>query len=310
MSTNFQTGIAKEDTGLKAGKTAAENAREKLGGEPDFVLVFSSSEYDYDEVLEGVRQVTEDAELIGASTAGEFTEEDVNTGSVAVGLISSDSKEFFTGLGTGLQESAQKAVQAASEDLPKDLEGYKDYTLINLHDGLAGKGMRSVYASQSFVDYDVSIAGGSAGDDFKMEETDVFVGDKASSDAVGLGLIASDEIINMVVNHGHEPISEPYEVTEVEDNVVKELDGRPAWNVYKEAIRDHAQRIFDIDVDEVEDESEELAKLLTNYEFGLETDDGYKVRWPGPTTTTDGPMSFACKIPEGAKVKVMASPLD
>lgn len=61
-------------------------------------VVFVSTAYDYQAVVKGVREVTNNAPLIGCSTAGEFTEERVEKESVACAVISTDTHKFFPGI--------------------------------------------------------------------------------------------------------------------------------------------------------------------------------------------------------------------
>jgi len=70
--TKFATGLTKG--GAAAAKEAVSQAKEKLGGaRVDLAIVFSSSEYDHRAVVGAVRDATNNAPLIGASTVGEFT---------------------------------------------------------------------------------------------------------------------------------------------------------------------------------------------------------------------------------------------
>ena len=97
-------------------------------------------------MVDVVREATNNAPLIGASTAGEFTEEKVERGSVAVGLLSSDDIKIFTA--------------------------------ILLIDGLSGVGEEATLLASYLFGEELKIVGGMAGDDFKMEKTFVFSDDK------------------------------------------------------------------------------------------------------------------------------------
>src|SRR5262245_3995635 len=89
-----------EDPG-QAGRRAAEQAITALAtGRVDLVLVFAASSYRYEPLLAGVRSVTGAAPLIGCSSAGEFTHQEVGRRSVAIMAISSEDMRFKIGLGT------------------------------------------------------------------------------------------------------------------------------------------------------------------------------------------------------------------
>lgn len=314
-----------------------------MGGDRvDFCHVFCSTRYDYEEVLDGVRDIIgESADLLGCSSSGEFTEDGVMAGSVTVGVLASDTLEFFASLSTGLSEDVHECVFDAVSDLPRDgdseLEEYPYRAAINLHDGLSGIGNQVARYSKQYLDDSVKLAGGAAGDDLQLEATHVFCNGEIEKDAVGMALIGSKKPIPMTVNHGHDPISDPMTVTKADGSTVHELDGQPAFEAWKDTIRDSAKRTYDIDVDELEDESDDLSMMLTRYEFGIESEpekdgeteskgvirrirefieqqmistSGYNIRWPGLTTTTDGPLDFAVEIIEGTELRVMHSQPD
>jgi methyl-accepting chemotaxis protein len=307
MKTRFATGIAKEKDGFEAGKKAASQALAKLEEKPDFAIVFSSSEYDYKKVIEGIREVIgKKAKLIGCSSAGEFTEESVQKGSVALALITSDNYKFFTGFGRGVRKNEIDALKEASSNLPKYVEGYPYLSAINLHDGLAGKGEEIVTATIRVLGSHIKFGGGSAADDLKMKETYVFEDENVATDAVALALLASKTPVIITVEHGHKPISPPFEVTKAKGNMVYELNEKPAFEVWKDCIREKALERFGIDIDKVSAGSSELIKVLTAYPLGLYTGDGYKIRWLGIEARTDA-LVATCGIPEGTIVRVMES---
>ena len=68
-------------------------------------MLYVSSECDYGKAVDAVRKATNNAPLIRASSAGEFTEKPVEKGSVAVGLLSSDDIKVFTALAEGVKEN-------------------------------------------------------------------------------------------------------------------------------------------------------------------------------------------------------------
>lgn len=311
MDTQFGTGIAVDEHGTSAGRTAAADAAAAIDTDRiDFCQVFASAAYDYEAVLDGVGEIVEDSTVvIGCSSSGEFTDQRTEAGSVAVALVSSDTMEFFADYGTGLSEDVNGCIREATRSLPDSVDGYPYRAAIVLHDGLVGVGEQVAMVTQRRLGQQVSLAGGSAGDDMRMERTEVFCNGTTVSDGVVVGLVASESPPAVTVDHGHSPISEPVTVTDVEGSVVRELDGEPAFEVWREAIRDHAADQFGVDVDTLEPGTE-LTNLLTRYEFGIDQGRAYKIRWPGLTTDTSGPLHFAVDVPEGTVFRVMESPND
>lgn len=304
MTTALTTGLARADDGAEAARRATQDAADGLDDEPILAMVFSAPQYDYEAVVAAVRETVPGASLLGASTAGEFAGSEVSEDGVVVALLASDEMDVYTGLGRGVSEDPEGAVAAAAADLPDEYD--RPHAVgINLHDGVSGLGEE--LAMLAYQEYPIPYVGGSAADGLALEETHVFVDDAVESDAVALGLLVSETPFGLAVQHGHEPITGPMTVTAAEGGTVAELDGRPAFDVYREAIREPASEHYGIDVDDLD--AEAFRQVLTFFEFGVRTgDDDFKVRWPGLTPDTDGPMAFPGTIPEGTELHVMHSP--
>ncbi len=81
----------------------------------------------------------------------------------------------------------------------------------------------------------VAIVGGGASEDGSIGETFQFCGDTVSSNAVSAMLISGDFDLNIGASLACTQIGPMHRVTEVRDNVVIALDGRPAYEVFAEA---------------------------------------------------------------------------
>jgi len=307
MATKFGTGIVKDKDSFKAGVEAASRAMKQAEiKRPDIAIVFASSFYNYDDVVKGVRKATGNARLIGCSTAGEFTQEAVMKESVACAVISSDIHKFSVGMGKGLKEDEIETLKDASSKFQAPPAGYPYQSAILLIDGLAGKGEESALAALNALGPNVKFSGGAAADNLKFSRTCVFADDKVADNAAVLALVNSKIPVAIGVRHGHSPISPPLTITKAEGNIVHEINGRPAFEVWKEYTRQNAKGLG-IDVDKMS-EVAAIQTFFTRYEAGILTGEEYKIRWLGGTTTTNGPISFPCSMTEGMIVRVMESP--
>lgn len=79
------------------------------------------------------------------------------------------------------------------------------------------------------------ITGGGASEDGSIGETFVFCGDVVSSNAVSGLLLSGDFDLTIRSSLACAPIGSAHRVTAARDNIVIELDGRPAFEVLKEA---------------------------------------------------------------------------
>lgn len=306
MTTKFSTGQSIEKDSFKAGQIAARAACNKSKGiNPNFVLVFCSSFYDFRKVEEGIKSVVPGSySVMGCSSSGEFTEEKTLRGGLVLAMIESDSHSFFTGIGDDVGQEPFEAVHRAVKEFPKVTKGYPHHSAILLVDGLAGRGEDVVLSSAVILGEHFQFCGGAAADDFKFVNTKVFLDDQVKSNAIAVCMIASTSPLFMGIKHGHYPISGPLIVTKAIDNVVLEINKQPAVEVWKKAIQDFlASRGFD--PKEVDD-PEKMTDLLLKYEIGLSTGSDYKLRFC-TSANPDGSMTFACSILEGTLLKVMDS---
>jgi small ligand-binding sensory domain FIST len=82
---------------------------------------------------------------------------------------------------------------------------------------------------------EVVVVGGGASEDGAVGETFQFCGDVVSSNAVAGMLLAGDFEMNLGAASACTPMGPIHHVTAVRDNVIFELDGRRAWDVFAEA---------------------------------------------------------------------------
>ncbi len=304
MSTKMATGLSSGTESRATARAAVEEALAKFGdGAADLVILYCSSNYDYGAVLATVREMTGGAPLIGASTAGEFTESSVRLGSIAVSLIRSDSIRFFTGLAEDVDRDAETAVANIISQIPLEVPDFPHRCIFLLTDGMVGNGEEITLMVANMSGSTARIVGGLAADDFKMKSTVVFHNDRVAGKAASICVMASKKPFYTSVNHGHCPLSKPMRITRAKGNVLYEVDGRPAWEVWKEQTSVQAGALG-IDVNAIR-ESGEVAAYFSNFELGLRTgQESYKVRYP-MSINEDGSINFTCTIPNGAVMCIM-----
>lgn len=306
MSTEFSVAASESNCGRSDGSEAASTAFERLDADRvDFCQVFCSSEYRPDAVIDGVRSVVgTDATLIGCSSMTEFTHERVLETGVAVSLVTSDTISFEASIGTGLSEDPIGAVREAMRGISSNTEEFSYRSAIVLHDGLASVGERLTLDMQRRLGPNVSFVGGAASDNFEMEATPVFCDDRVVTDGIVIAVLDSEQCPLISIGHGHEPISGPVEVTDADGCVVNELDGRPAYDVWKDEVREPVRTEFGVEIDDQEPKTPLVRRLLGEFEFGIDQGDGYKLRSPGIGSVEAGSLTFPVDVPEGTVFRV------
>jgi methyl-accepting chemotaxis protein len=308
METRIATGLARGDA-EQAAPALLEAIRKQLGGAPPaLVMVFASTAQPLDRLLPALQAGLGDAPLLAASTAGEFTQDGDAKGSAAIVAVAGDFR-VFAGMSTGLKADPETAVASTIVQLPERVDGFPHRTAILLLDPLAGTGEEATLLAAAMLGEGVRLAGGAAGDDLHMKATQVGLGTRVASDAIVLAIVHSKQPLGVGVCHGHLPISPPMRVTKAEGNVVSEIDGRPAWDVWCEATRDSAAKRG---VDPKTLDAGEVGSFLLRYEAGLASGPSgnqYKIRAPLSRSDT-GALGFACGIPEGTVIRITESEPD
>jgi hypothetical protein len=108
--------------------------------------------------------------------------------------------------------------------------------------------------------------GGGAGSLSLVQKPCIFTNQGLKKDCAVLAGISLESGIG--VKHGWKTISGPYKVTASEKTIIKELDFKPAFDIYKQAVENHSGKIF------TKDNFFEIAK---GYPFGINKIDTEKV---------------------------------
>lgn len=288
-----------------AGAKALESLAEQLGNDvPSLVCVFAAIAHDLRDVLDRARARWPAAVVIGSSSAGEFTQTCEAKSSVTALAIAGDF-EVRSGFSAGLHDDPEATVRAAIRELPAQLTGYPHRTAIMLLDPLSGRSEEATLLAAALLEHEspVRLVGGAAGDDLSMTKTFVGVGPDIGSDAIALAMIYSKRPFGIGVKHGHRALSQPFTVTKSDGNVVYELDGRPAWDVWREETRTVALKAG-VDVDNLA--AQDIGAFLLTYEAALTSGSALKVRAP-LKLLDDGALSFACGIAQGSVLRITQS---
>ena len=267
------------------------------------VVVFASTSTPLEAVMKAATQRFPGSVAIGCTTSGEFTEREEGKGQFVAWALAGDDVTVVAGLGTGLRADPEAALTKAINLGPDDSERPHRMAIMLL-DPLSGNGEEASLLAMTLLGPTVRLAGGAAGDDLHFKQTLVACGGQVASDAVVVAVLSSRRPLGIGVKHGHRPMSKPLTVTRAEGSVVYELDGKPAFDVWKEEVR-AAMKREGHDVDAIA--ASDIGGHLLRYELGLISGaNEYKIRAP-LSKSPDGSVSFACGIPEGAVVRVTSS---
>ena len=235
------------DDGREAGALAWGELSDVLGKAPDFVLLFVAGHLDAREVMEGFgRDLPARTRVVGCSTFAEIGEEGGLTRSVtAMGLC----------LGGGVEaegflvEDLAGREQEAGRGLAEQAKAFGPKLLVLLADGLVNTD-RLVQGMQDVLGRTFPIVGGMAIDDGRFERAYEILDRRViSGGAVALGLRGPVELV-AGAKSGWVPIGATHTCTRVENgNVVLEIDGRPALDLYLEYLGPRAGEMPSVSAD-------------------------------------------------------------
>lgn len=179
-----------------------------------------------------------DAQIVGASTAGEIGHESVADGTiVATAVRFARARVHVASAPIPRTDASRAAGKAAAEALPP--EGLVH--VIAFADGTITNGSELVRGIVEGLRFQATLTGGLAGDGARFQETSVLVGGKPMPRHVTLvGLYGSGLHVGYGSVGGWDPHGPSRTITRSEGNVVHEIDGRPALDVYKEVLGDQA----------------------------------------------------------------------
>jgi hypothetical protein len=294
--TQVHNTISRQPDSAAAGRELGQSIRHAFNGaSADAVVVFASAKHDYEALLAALADESGTEVVIGSSSAGEFTHEQRGEGLVSAMALRSSEMQFAVGIGRGITADPANAateVVAGFRGVRNSAAPYR--AALVMTDALAGHTDALVEEMTLQTAGNYRFFGGGAGDDGLFQETHVFAGRKALSNAVVALEILSAKPLGIGVAHGWESAGNGLRVTEATGTTLVSLNGLPALQAFQE----HAQR-----TGQAFDAADPMPFFLHNV-LGIKGTDGYRLRVP-LAVGEDGSVACAAAIPEGAVIHFM-----
>ena len=210
-----------------------------LDSEQTLVMVFASPDYlDQPEALWELFNAYPQAKIVGCSTAGEIMGPQVNDTSLSVAVLQFERSKLE--VVSANIESADQSF-AVGADLARKLPIRNLSAVFVLSDGLHVNGSELVKGLNSTLPSGVTVTGGMAGDGDRFERTWVIRDRRPQSGAVtAVGLYGRRLRVTHGSRGGWDSFGPERRVTRSEGNVLYELDGKPALDLYKEYLGERA----------------------------------------------------------------------
>ncbi|MEW6008342.1 MAG: FIST N-terminal domain-containing protein [Candidatus Omnitrophota bacterium] len=303
MSTKVSVGINQSIDSLSAGRDACFSAKVDLQSDDiSLAIVFSTINFNLNEVLHGVKRVIKNTPLVGCSAAGVITNSGNFIRSVAVMLIaSSNIKPGVACVGPisfGKEKiSAYQLAQTASSQTA----GLKRHTFSLFADNLIDNPADLIAGLREVLGGSFPIVGGFSADDGHFGKTYQFFQDEALSySACGILWTGNCEC-SFSAGHGWKPLGRPLAITDSRVNRIRAIEGKPAIKLYENYFGDKIADLKKI----------KLSKIALLYPLGLyvSTEDGYILR-NVLAVEDDGSLICQGDIPPNSEVRLMIGTKD
>lgn len=208
--------------------------------EPDLILVFGALSFFQNQQLPiALRKLAPNSIIAGCSTAGEIAFDRVYDDTCVISCIKFEKTKVLS-RSTALREMNDSF--NAGERLAKELPVVDLSAVIVFGVGVNINGSGLVSGLQSALPKHVSISGGLAADAGAFKQTWT-IGPDGSTDnrIVAVGLYGNNINLSYGSFAGWQPFGPARKVTKSVQNVLYELDGERALDIYKRYLGDHAK---------------------------------------------------------------------
>ncbi|SNZ01261.1 FIST signal transduction protein [Flagellimonas pacifica] len=260
------------------------------------VLIFGDrylleSEKIYDEV----RELYPDGHLVFGSTSGEIMETNVYEESIAITAIEFERTKFEI-----VSENVSDYVDIEKMGLAisNQFNAKKLNHMFIVSDGSFVNGSGLIDGLESAEGFEASITGGLCGDGARFEKTLTSYNESPKQgEVVAIGFYGEDLEVSYANFGGWTPFGPERTITKSEGNVLYEIDGKPALDLYKKYLGDKADELpqaallYPLTVQQ-NDESEPLVRTILNIDEDANS------------------MILAGDMPLNSKVQLMMSTMD
>ncbi|MGB6976954.1 MAG: FIST N-terminal domain-containing protein [Gammaproteobacteria bacterium] len=261
------------------------------------IIAFGAQEYINDQKpLKQLIKSYPQAKIIGCSTAGEISGAVVTDARIVVAVAKFKK--------THLEEASAEVHSAddsfaAGEKIAKKLNHDSLRGIFMLSDGLNVNGSQFIKGLNSLLTSEVKVTGGLAGDGNRFKQTwIIYDGELRANLITAIGFYGNDIHIGHGSRGGWDSFGPERHITKSKNNVLYELDGKPALELYKEYLGERAKGLpatgllFPLAIRQNEDDTKEIVRTI------LAIDE------------KEQSMTFAGDIPTGYLAKLMRAHFD
>ena len=264
--------------------------------QPTLAIVFLSVSQDRERICSLLDE--NGISIFGASTNGEFIDEEFEKESVAI-LLLDINPSYFTII---FEEYPEKNYRKVTQNIAKkSLEFFKTPTFLVAGSNLETDAEELLFGFSDVVGKDVFVYGGMAGDDYAFKEQFVFTNINSSNRGI-VALVLDEEKIDVagIATCGWKAVGTEKTVTKSEGNHVFTVDDVPVLELTK--------KYGGLDALQPANEMQ-VIEIGTNFPLQLQREMGDPVMRPGLLIDwNDGSFYCSGTVPQGSKVRFSLPP--
>jgi hypothetical protein len=263
---------------------------------PQLVLVFGETAVlKQGNPLKALRSAYPNAQLLGCSTAGEICDTQVTDGSLVATALHFEQTQIR---GHAIHLNASETSYQAGARLAQAFDSEGLVHLFILSDGLAVNGSDLIQGLRSHLPPSVTFTGGLSGDGSRFQETVLLWNDEVATGMIAAVGFYGDRLrVGYGSQGGWKPFGPKRMITKSRGNLLYELDGKSALELYKTYLGKHAAGL-------------PATGLL--FPLRLEGAEGDRsvVRTILAIDEEEASLTFAGDVPEGNIVQFMQANID
>lgn len=279
-------------------KKSSLDGLEKLKDQSMVFCFFSPKLANQPEYWQKVKSIIGDRILVGCTGSGEVGKDLIyDDCAVFTGIKFDKSKVEIQHEKISSGHSFQTGTSLAKKFNPQGLKA-----LYILSDGLEVNGTDLVKGFREVLGEKISISGGLAGDGTDFKKTHVLSqGNPISGNVTAIGFYGDHLKVSSNAQGGWSPFGPKRKVTKSTNNVLFEIDGKPALKLYKEFLGDQASKL---------PASGLLFPIMIADDSSPGKEQREAVRTLLAVNEQDQSMTFAGDIPNQSEIFLMRSGLD
>ncbi len=263
------------------------------------VLVFGSRfMLDNDTIYSEIKNLFTDAHIVFGSTSGNIISNLVEDESITITAIEFEKSTFLIKTVNVLTTESKKDSFKTGNDLIQKLpqEGLKHVFVVS--EGSFINGSQLTKGMNSATNNNLLITGALCGDGARFEKTITSYNETPKTgEIIAIGFYGESLEVSFSINGGWTPFGPERTVTKSKDNMLYELDGQPALDLYKKYLGDKSKELPG-------------AALLYPLNVTSKEEDHAIVRTILNINEAENSMILAGDILEGSKVQLMMTNVD